>query len=352
MLLKDNENIPSAIPALEPSDSRPDSQPFTLSQMVPCHECLRTNPPTRVNCIYCGAVLSRIESNLDLQKPTLRPLGKWELGYNNILVPGSANDAGQSEIDLDAASNILKLTSADLSRILSTNLPLPVARAATVDESTLVQRRLRALGIDTQVVTDAELGVSETGPLRVRAIEISEDGLRLPSAPEKPDNLIAWHDLVLLVTGRLVSTRIELNEEKGKLAENRILDSSQFFSDELVFEFYAREAEAPFRIAANSFDFSCLGERKGLVSVENMETLVAVMQKRAPQMHVDRSYQSLRKIIEPVWPVEQQNEPAGWRRERPGKYSLGSVSLKNNETQFARYSLLRHYFYLQSSSEV
>lgn len=346
MLFEDNETIP----ALEPADPKSDSQPFTLGQMVPCDECLRTNPPTRVSCIYCGAVLPRHDSNLDLQKPTLRPLEKWELGYNNILVPGSANDATQGEADLEAASDILKLNAADLSSILSTHLPLPIARAATVDEANLVQRRLLGLGIHTQVVGDAELGVNETGPIRVRAIEISEDGLRLPHVSDTRANFIAWDDLVLMVTGRLVSTRIELNEEKGKLAENRILDSSQFFGDELVFEFYAREAGGPFRIASNSFDFSCLAERKGLVSVENMQKLLALMHARAPRLHLDQSYQSLRKIIEPVWPMEQQNEPAGWRRERPGKYSLGSVSLKNNERQFARYSLLRRYL-LQSSVE-
>jgi hypothetical protein len=143
---------------------------------------------------------------------------------------------------------------------------------------------------------------------------------------------------------------VELKEEKANRAENRILDSSQFFSDEVVFEFYATDDRGPFRIAANSFDFSCLAERKGLVSVENMMTLLKLFQTRAPGLEVDQSYDSLRKVIDPVWPVEQQNESAGWRRERPGKYSLGSVTVKNNETQFMRYSLLRHYVYLTSKA--
>ncbi len=138
------------------------------------------------------------------------------------------------------------------------------------------------------MVSDAELGVDETGAIRVRAIEINDEGLALSTSPETQPNRIAWTDIVLIVTGRLVSTRIELNEEKGKRAENRIVDSSQFFSDEVVFEFYATAGRGPFRISANSFDFSCLGEKKGLVSVENMTSLLDMLQTRSPNMQLDQ----------------------------------------------------------------
>jgi len=30
---------------------------FTASELIPCPSCSRANPPTRVNCLYCGAVL-------------------------------------------------------------------------------------------------------------------------------------------------------------------------------------------------------------------------------------------------------------------------------------------------------
>ena len=74
-----------------------------------------------------------------------------------------------------------------------------------------------------------------------------------------------------------------------------------------------------------------------------MSTLLEIFRERSPQAVVDESYKSLRKVLEPVWSTEQQNESGGWRRERPGKYSIGSVNEKNNETQFMRYSLLRRY---------
>jgi hypothetical protein len=100
-------------------------------------------------------------------------------------------------------------------------------------------------------------------------------------------------------------------------------------------------------VAANSFDFSALGPRKRLVSGENMTTLLEIFREHAAHVEVDDSYTSLRKALEPVWPTEQQNESRGWRRERPGKYSIGSIIEKNNETQFMRYSLLRHYLHLE-----
>jgi hypothetical protein len=48
--------------------------------------------------------------------------------------------------------------------------------------------------------------------------------------------------------------------------------------------------------------------------------------------------------LEAVWPSQQQNESGGWHRERPGKYSVGSVAELSNETQFLRYSRLRYHF--------
>src|SRR5438105_2996223 len=37
----------------------PDAKPqsFALAEMVTCDACLRANPPTRSNCLYCGAIL-------------------------------------------------------------------------------------------------------------------------------------------------------------------------------------------------------------------------------------------------------------------------------------------------------
>ncbi len=333
-----------------------EAKPFTPDQMIRCEECLRANGPTRVTCLYCGAALPLNEASVNLQKPALRPLEKWEQGYNNILLPSSANRlqdspppanplrTNLSEADLAEAADLLKLTEEDLARILSLGQALPLARAATIDEATLVQRRLGRLRIDTVIVPDVELGVVEAQPLRVRAIEIEPAAFTVYQTPETRGIQIAWSDLVLLVVGRLIVKRVELREQRARRAENRILDTSEFSSDESTVELYTEGQTTPYRITANTFDFSCLGERKSFVAGENLLALLELFRAQAPHVECDDSYKSVRKALDAVWPSQQNNESSGWRRDRPGKYSIGSATELTNEMQFLRYSRLVHYF--------
>jgi hypothetical protein len=151
-----------------------------------------------------------------------------------------------------------------------------------------------------------------------------------------------WEDLVLIVTGRITRKRVELKEER-KRSENRVLEADQFFADEHVIDLFARRAAAPYRITSGTFDFSCLGERKQLVAADNMSILIDVFREHVPAIVYDQTYKTVRKVLEPVWRSEQNNESTGWRRSRPGKYSLGSVVETTNESQFSRYARLRYY---------
>lgn len=336
---EDNENVPLSILTNDaPGDPVP--EPFALDQMVRCDQCLRANPPTRVNCLYCGVALPLNETTVNLQKPALRPLEKWEQGYNNILLPPVANLADENR---DAAADLLRLTAANLDRILSSEIPLPLARAATFDEATLVQRRLSALGINSDIIPDTE-SATDAAAIKVRALEIEEGGVYAYQTPETPAIQILWSDVLLLVVGRLIVKRVELKEQKGGRTENRILASSEFATDETVVDVYTTKQATPYRLKANSFDFSCLGTSKGLVTGENIATLLRLLRDHAPQAEYDESFNSVRNTLEAVWPSEQQNEASGWRRERPGKYSIGSIMELNNETQFLRYSRLRYHF--------
>lgn len=353
---KDKENT-SFPPLTADGPATVEARPFAPEQMLRCDECLRANSPTRVNCLYCGAALPHNETSVNLQKPALRPLEKWEQGYNNILLPSSANRrlenaepagsflASLSEPDLAEAADLLKLTSESLSRILSLGLPLPLARAATPDEALLIQRRLSRLRIDTVIVPDDELGMVETRPVRIRSLEIEAASFNAFPTPETSGIKVAWASLALVVVGRLIVKRVELREQKAAHAENRILDANEFFTDEAATEFYTQGQTTPYRITANSFDFSCLGERKGLVAGENFQSLLELFRQQASQVEYDDSYKSARKALEAVWPSERQNEAGGWRRDRPGKYTIGSATEISNELQFLRYSRLRHYFH-------
>lgn len=339
---KDNETVP-----LVPDDplDRLEPQSFPLDQMVRCEECLRANPPTRVNCLYCAAALPINETTVHLQKPALRPLESWEQGYNNILWPPPAN---LGEPALTEAATLLRLTSTDLARILEFRMPLPVARAATLDEALLVQRRLGPLGIETRIVADAELGAEESGTTKVRAIEIDDTRIRAFQTPETPPLDIQWSDFDLLVAGRLISRRVEVKEQKRARPDKSIVDSSEFFTDEPVFELHSRSLSTSCRFSANSFDFSCLGKTKSLLAAENLATLLKRFCQSGPHAELDDSYNLVRKALESVWPSQQQNESSGWRRERPGKYIVGSATETSNEKQFMRYSRLRYYLFAEA----
>jgi len=340
-VLKDNgDNEDGPLPILitdAPDDPAP--EPFALEQMVRCDECLRANPPTRVNCIYCGGLLPLTETTVNLQKPALRPLEKWEQGYNNILLPPTANLTDENRAE---AADLLRLGAADLDRILSSKIPLPLARAATIDEATLVQRRLSNLGIKSDIMPDPESAAAAA--IKVRALEIDDDGINAYQTPETPGLKILWVDVLLLVVGRVIVKRVELKEQKSGRSQNRILESSEFATDETVVDVYTTKQTTPYRIKANSFDFTCLGTRKGLLASENISTLLRLLCDHAPQAGYDDSFNSVRKSLEAVWPSEQQSESSGWRRERPGKYTVGSVAELSNETQFQRYSRLRYHF--------
>jgi hypothetical protein len=336
-LPKDNENVPlfpdEPIARLEP-------QSFSPDQMVRCEECLRANPPTRLNCLYCAAALPTDETTATLQKPTLRPLEKWEQGYNNILWTPPANPG---EPGLNEAAALLRLPADDLARILEFGMPLPVARAATLEEALLVQRRLEPLGIGTRIVPDAELGAEETANTKVRAIEIDDTGILAFQTPETPFIALQWSDFDLLVAGRLITRRVELKEQKGSRSENSIVDASEFFTDEAVFELYVKGLSTSYRFSANSFDFTCLGTTKSFLAAENLATLLKCFCENAPHAVLDESYNLVRKALEMVWPSQQQNESTGWRRGRLGKYTVGSSTETSNEKQFIRYSHLRYY---------
>lgn len=335
-MLKDNENIPflddGPLTTSEPQGFAPD-------QMVRCEECLRANPPTRLNCFYCAAALPVSEKTAGLLKPSLRPLGNWELGYNNIFLPQSSEPANEV---LNEAAKLLKLNPTELSRLLAGRTAIPLARTETFEEASLVDNRLKTLGFQTAIVSDADLALRESPPVRLRSLSIDENGLTPKHIVESDESQIPWSQLVLVVTGRLSTKRVEVNERKGKRGENEIQDASEFFADDAAVDLYCENPAAKFRILANGFDFSGLRQKK-LVVAENYALLLNLIREKALQAEFDDSYNSCRQALDVVWPCGQQTESRGWRREGLGKYSIGAVTESSNENQFTRYSRLRYF---------
>jgi hypothetical protein len=220
---------------------------------------------------------------------------------------------------------------------------MPLARTATFDEASLLDLRLNRLGLETITVSDKDLGIPESPPHRVRALHLDDSGMNTQQTPDAGRVYLRWSELSLIIVGRLIARSVELKERSRSRAENEILDASEILTDAAVVDIYTHTQPTSFRILANSFDYSCLGEEKSLLAEQNFSVLLELICRRAPQTEYDDSYNSLRLALEVAWPAEQQTVSRGWRRERPGKYSVGAVTETSSENQFTRYSRLRYY---------
>src|SRR4029453_5227008 len=139
--------------------------------MVRCEECLRANPPTRVTCLYCAAVLPVTEKTAQLQKPALRQLESWERGFNAILVGRSKHDLSDETVNEAAA--LVKLAPDELQRIISAERPLPLALADSEDEAAVIVRRLDHFGLKAMLIPDEQLRVDDQ--IRIRSATIDDD---------------------------------------------------------------------------------------------------------------------------------------------------------------------------------
>ena len=327
---KDNENIRlPLIGPVEPSEP----QGFTPDQMITCDECLRANPPTRMNCLYCSVPLPATESSVRLRKPILRRPEKHQLGYNTIYLP-SADLPAEA---VHEAATLLKLKEPELEKILDAGVPLPLARTASREEAELILGRLEDLGF--RVVTLVDEGVVR----RVKSMAFEESQLVINSGHSKDEAAVPWSNVMLLVPARLIEKRVEVKEVKSRRAENEILDASEFFSDQPVIDIYLSTHSETWRVSASGFDFSCLGSEKALVANENLTRLQRRLVAQAMNARFDDSYNRLRPLLDLVWGPEQETKSSGWRRERPGKLSLGMATINSNESQFTRYSRLLYY---------
>jgi len=333
LLPKDNENI-----LLSVDGPTTPSQPmaFSVEEMIRCDECLRANPPTRPSCFYCGAPLPVTEASTKLRKPTLLTPDKSEPGYNTILV---ANDETRNIIEV---ADLLKLSTDAVATLLAAAQPLPLARTASFEQSELLAERLHEFGLQTEIIPDQLLGLSENNVIRVRSMAISDATFSVRTSGRGEPLELQNADLLLMVEGRLLTKTTTVKERKARKSENEILDASEFYSDEPAFDLYCATRKQTFRIAANSFDFSCLGERKRLTVNENLMTLRQLLKEKAPDMKIDDSYGAVRQLLDLVWGADKATKSDGWRRDAPGRLTVGATTTVSNENQFTRYSRLRH----------
>lgn len=339
LLPKDNENI--LLPLVGPATP---SEPaaFTPSEMIRCEQCLRANPPTRPACLYCGAPLPVSESSARLRKPVLLSADKSQPGYNSIFVSWD-----QSRNSVTDPAELLKLPVDVLEKIVSGNECLPIARTGTLEEAQLLSEKLYELGLQTETRSDEELGISERNVIRVRSILFDEEQMQVRASGRGEPSALRYTDLVLLVQGRLLIKTTAIKERQARGAENEILDASEFYSDQFVADLYASAYDQTWRIEANNFDFSCLSDRKALVVRENMTTLIQTFTLKSPALVIDNSYDGHRGVLDLVWGSEKVTRSDGWRRDAPGRVTVGATTTHSNESQFTRYSRLKYHLLRQ-----
>lgn len=352
-------------------------RPFTPEQLVACEECARANPPTRMKCLYCGATLPVTEQSAALRRPTLKKLEEWEQGFNVILLPRgvlvsqSANGTSKSwphasgavesgpdaiaEDTIAEAASLLRLDAARLSEMIASCRALPLARAASEEEAALIVERLRALGFSVEVFTDELLSRPTT---RVRAFSLEDEALVCWSSHDAEPASVLWSEVTLLVVGRIVTKRVEVEERQTRPGGSvKMVEARELAADEAVLDIYAKgdaassdegrkdgvasdEAGRCFRVMADSFDYSCLGERKGLLARDNFHTLVETLRAHAPSAEFDGEYARLRALLSTAWPPAERTGSLGVRREGAGRYNTEAVTNVSNEAQFTRYSRL------------
>jgi hypothetical protein len=234
----------------------------------------------------------------------------------------------------------LKLKSEELSRIIAAARPLPLARIAAADEASAFAERLRGLGMECVVISHDDLHL-ELSSTKIRALECSDDSLTAVTAVGRDRISFRWDDVTLLVGGRLVSNRLEV-EDRNRRGRSQTVDSRQYSADDSALDIYSRTGSENWRIMAGAFDFSCLGPAKMVTTFQNFAALIEFLSERTARAQVDDSYTRVRPLLESVWPLEQQINKGAIRRTGSGKFDSATVTTTDNEGQFTRYSRLRY----------
>jgi hypothetical protein len=228
-----------------------------------------------------------------------------------------------------------------LSRIVAAAQPLPLAHVPAQDDASAIGQSLRRMGFESLIISNDDLHL-ELSSTRIRALVCSDDSLTaVPVGGGAAQDSVGWDEVTLLVIGRLLSDRVEV-EERSSRGRKQTVDSRQFSSDEAVLDIYAKTQQANWRIVAGSFDFSCLGSAKLVTTFQNFAALINFLRESAIRAQFDDSYIRARPILETLWPQEQQIRKGELRRKGSSNFDTATVTTTGNEAQFTRYSRLRH----------
>ena len=318
---------------------------FTASELVPCPSCSRANPPTRANCLYCGAGLGICVEALpsalshppahaggsDFAPGTTPEKGTAEDVVHVVALPTGSDGR---EVSVETAQ-VLNLTPPEMNSLMSARVAPLYATTAT-EQAQAISDQLRSVGVEPATISDAQLNLA-TPPKQIAALAMDNDALTASVRRAGERVSVPWNDVVLIVLCRLYFTTTEVEQKRDK--SKQVLDERQLTTDEAVLDIYSRADETGWRIRAGSFDFSCLGAEKKLLAFENFRVLADVLRRNGPHAVCDDSYLRIRVALNKVWPLEAK-AGASERRRTLTREIHATATVSDNELQFTRYSRL------------
>ncbi len=307
---------------------------FGAEQLVTCGACSRTNPPTRLRCMYCGADLEVPSEIAGSVNPTLRRLEPWEKGFNVVVTGGSPSSIADLAALLKSEPEFAELAS-------KAPKPLPLARVESEREAGIVSRRLGEIGFETTIVRDEDLAV-ETAPRRIRGLNFAEETIGFKLFNDESTVTAPIANIKVIVAGAVFQKSVEATE-KRKRGETRMIDATETASDESVIDVYLADDPIGYRILISGFDFSCLGSEKGILAVENIDRLRSRLIALAPDARLAGDYLAVREALGFVWEVEVRRDSLGMKRSSLGRFDFKSISSSNNLEQFNKYSRLQYF---------
>ncbi len=308
---------------------------YEKEKLIACGNCSRMNPPNRLNCMYCGGELELEVIDASSIKTNLRKLEAWERGINIIL-----RETDAINFDANKCATFLSMDAADLSIIVEAGTPLPIARVESEKEADILLAGLEQFGLKCTSIKDDNLAADKP-PVRLSGIEISHERLELKHFNTAKLTETAVADLVLIVPGSINESKIDSVEKRGRRNKTEMVDESATTADEAILDLYLRHDPIGFRVRLSGFDFSCLGEGKGLLAGENMRRLIDVLKELAPNAQFVNNYAAARQALGLVWEVESRKDSKGVLRAGFGKAEFGTVASTSNLNQFTKYSRLQ-----------
>ena len=318
--MSDDQNIPLTG---DPELSSITVERFAPEELVYCSACDRSNSPKRTTCIYCGEALAG-EAPAASESSADAITGSYFLPANQL---GSITEDGAGRL-----ADLLQIKAVELQAALTAGGPLPVLGAAMIEDRPELITEIEALGVHL-VPIDSEV-LAKHSVRKIRTLVLTEEAVSAP--PAETEDVRGWLDLVLVVVGRVIRSRIE-QEESRTWADVKATGLRHLSTDESLLDLYFDGSDEGWRIYGNNFDFSCLQNEKRVTTFENVSALISIIRERAANAEIDDSFHRKRSVLANVWPLDPVSK-SEWAPGIRQKYNYKTVTTSDNESQFNNYS--------------